>query len=315
LAVAVHFCGVMIASRFSIPFAITLLAAVSGGCSVKRIAINQFGNALAGGGATFASDDDAEFVRDAVPFSLKLMESLLAESPKHRGLLLATASGFTQYAYAYLQEDADELEDTDPDRSKELRTRARRMYFRARDYGIRGLETRYPEFGRQLKANPQAAVGVTKKADAALLYWTAAAWGAAISNSKEYPAIIADQPIVEALIDRVTQLDESFGDGSVHTFLIAYEGSRPGGTGNPEVRAREHFARAVQLSKGMEAGPLVSLAENVSVGRQDRKEFTALLNQALAIDPDARPEVRLENLVMQRRARWLLERTNKLFLD
>jgi predicted anti-sigma-YlaC factor YlaD len=62
------------------------------------------------------------------------------------------------------------------------------------------------------------------------------------------------------------------------------------------------------------AGPLVSLAEAVSVQNQDAAEFRALLDRALAIDPEARPEWRLVNLVMQRRARWLLSRTDDLFL-
>jgi predicted anti-sigma-YlaC factor YlaD len=39
-----------------------------------------------------------------------------------------------------------------------------------------------------------------------------------------------------------------------------------------------------------------------------------LLKQALAIDPDARPEWRLSNIVMQRRARWLLSREEELFV-
>ena len=65
------------------------LAVVGSGCSVKRMAVNKVGNALAGSGTTFASDDDPELVKAAVPFSLKLMESLLNESPRHEGLLLA----------------------------------------------------------------------------------------------------------------------------------------------------------------------------------------------------------------------------------
>jgi predicted anti-sigma-YlaC factor YlaD len=44
------------------------------------------------------------------------------------------------------------------------------------------------------------------------------------------------------------------------------------------------------------------------------KEFESLLNRALAIDPDANPDTRLLNLVMQRRARWLLSRKAELFL-
>ena len=89
------------------------LGGVGPGCSFRRMAVNKLGDALASGGTTFASDDDPELVKAAVPFSLKLMESLLAESPRHEGLLFATASGFTEYGYAFVQEDADELEATD----------------------------------------------------------------------------------------------------------------------------------------------------------------------------------------------------------
>src|SRR5438445_1748765 len=98
-------------SRWTVALLVLLLAAP--GCSIKRLAVNKLGDALASGGATFASDDDPELVRAAVPFSLKLMESLLAESPKHRGLLFAASSGFTQYAFAFAQQDADEMEEND----------------------------------------------------------------------------------------------------------------------------------------------------------------------------------------------------------
>src|ERR1017187_5639529 len=41
---------------------------LSTGCSVKRVAINKLGNALASGGSTFTSDDDPELVEAAIPF-------------------------------------------------------------------------------------------------------------------------------------------------------------------------------------------------------------------------------------------------------
>ena len=50
----------------------------------------------------------------ALPFSLKLIESALAENPKHEGLLLAATHGFAQYAYAFVQMDADEIERYQP---------------------------------------------------------------------------------------------------------------------------------------------------------------------------------------------------------
>jgi hypothetical protein len=101
-------------------------------CSVKRYAINKLGDALAGAGSTFASDDDPELIRAAVPFSLKLIESLLAETFRHQGLLLAAAQGFTEYAFAFVQEDADEAEDTDRVKATAMRARAAKLYLRAR---------------------------------------------------------------------------------------------------------------------------------------------------------------------------------------
>jgi predicted anti-sigma-YlaC factor YlaD len=290
------------------------LAVIGSGCSIKRMAVNKVGAALAGSGTTFASDDDPELVKAAVPFSLELMEGLLNQSPRHEELLLATASGFTEYAYAFVQQDADELEDKDLAAAEEMRGRARRLYLRARNYGLRGLEVRHKGFEKALRADPKQAVRVAKLKDVPLLYWTAVSWAGAISLSKDNPDLIAEMPVVEAMMDRALALDEAFDDGAIHSFLITYEMSRPGGTGDPAARSRQHFDRALALSKGMQAGPTVSFAEAVCVQKQDLEQFETLLHRALAINPDAKPEWRLVNLVMQRRAKWLLSRTDQLFL-
>jgi hypothetical protein len=52
----------------------------------------------------------------------------------------------------------------------------------------------------------------------------------------------------------------------------------------------------------------------VCVEKQDAKQFEELLSRALAINPDEQPATRLVNLIMQRRAKWLLSRKNDLFL-
>ena len=292
-----------------------LLLALTAGCSIKKMAINKLGDALSGSGTAFASDDDPELVKAAVPFSLKLIESLLAESPRHKGLLLAACSGFTQYAFAFVNQEADEMEDTDLAASDVLRARSKRLYLRARDYGLRNLEVKHPDFARLLRSDPKAGVKAAGMSDVPSLYWTAAAWGAAISISKDDPALVSDQLIVEALIDRALELDEDFDRGAIHGFLISYEMARQGVAGDPAARARQHFERAMELSNGTLASPLLSLAESVALQNQNREEFTSLLNRALAVDADAVPESRLQNLVVQRRARWLLSRIDELFLD
>ena len=290
-------------------------AVLSGGCAtLKRTAVNKLGDALAGGGTVFASDDDPELIRAAAPFSLKIMESLLAETPQHRGLLLAAASGFTQYGYAFVQQDADELEATDIAAASTARDRGRRLFLRARDYGLRGLAVAQPDFATALRADPRAAVRACRVTDVPLLYWTAASWAAAIAIKKDRPDLIAELPQMEALLDRALALDEAFDRGAIHSLLISYEMARAGAPGDPAARAMHHFERALALGGGHAASPFVALAEAACVQKQDRTRFESLLRQALAIDADAQPASRLVNLIMQRRARGLLARIDDLFL-
>jgi len=294
--------------------AIPLALATTGCTTLKHQAVNTLGDALAGGGTAYASDDDPELIRAAAPFSLKLMESLLAETPQHRGLLLAATSGFTQYGYAFVQQDADEREGTDVAAASILRDRARRLYLRARDYGLRGLAVTHANFAAALRTDPRAAVRTCTVADVPLLYWTAASWAAAISIKKDRADLIAELPQAEALLDRALALDETFDHGAIHSLLITYEMARTGASGDPAVRSRSHFDRAVALGGGHEASPFIAFAEAVCVQQQDRTQFETLLRQALAIDADARPASRLVNLLMQRRARWLLAHIDDLFL-
>lgn len=299
----------------ALPILLLLAATMGGGCAlVRRAALDEAADAFAGSGAAFASDDDPELVKAAVPFSLKLIESLLAESPEHPGLLTAAARSFTQYAYGFVQQEADELESKDLAASEALKGRARRLSLRARTYGLRGLDVAHPGFSAALRADPKAAVRAAATEDVPLLYWTAAAWGAAIALSKDNPEIVAQLPAMEALIDRALELDERFNRGAIHGFLITYEMSRQGKGGDPAARSRAHFDRALALSEGGDAGPFLALAEAVCIQQQNVKEFESLLGRALAIDPDAHPETRLQTLILQRRARWLLSRKTELFL-
>lgn len=301
------------------PPAFVLMAAVvlltSAGCSIRKLAVTKLGDALAEAGTSYSSDDDPELIRDAMPFTLKLIESILEQNPHHKGLLAAAAGGFTQYAWAFVQQEADEVEDTDLARARGLRVRARNLYLRGHRYGVRGLEEAHEGFGGMLGSDAKAAALMTTADDLPLLYWTAASLLASISLSKDDPDRIAELPVVDALLARALALDPDYSQGALHELMISYEAGRSDAMGGSAGRARGHFERAMQLSGGHRASPLVSLAEMVSVRDQNRPEFQQLLNQALAVDPDARPEWRLENLLVQRRARWLLSRTDALFAE
>ena len=293
-----------------------VLLVLATGCSVKRLAVNQVGNALASGGTTFTSDDDPDLVAAAIPFGLKLYESLLAESPKHAGLLLAAAQGFTEYSYAFVDSRIDEAKAESLDRADALRDRARRLYLRANRYGMRGLDARHAGFAAALDNDADTALRRITKRDVPLLYWTAASRGLAISLSKNSPEMIAELPLVEMMVQRVAQLDEGFDEGAVPEFLITFEAARTGVTAEEQQKLmRQHFDRAIELSKGKRAGTYVSFAENACLPAQNAAEFKSMLEKALAVDPDADPDSRLATLVAQRRARWLLNHIDELFLE
>jgi len=120
-------------------------------------------------------------------------------------------------------------------------------------------------------------------------------------------------PRFEALADRVVELDEAFDEGVIHQFLIAYEMSRLNPKPDRFAIAKAHFDRNMALAQDHQAGPLVIYAENVLVAQKDRAGFEDMLRRALRVDVNKWPEHRQLNLVMQRRARWLLTRTDKLF--
>ncbi len=283
-----------------------------GGCSIKKMAIKTVADSMAESSANYTSDEDPDLIREALPFGLKTLEGLAETLPTHRPLLRSLASGFTSYAVGFLVPEIRPLEEVDLERSRALRLRSRLMLLRARDYALRSLEVEYPGFRQALCADAKAAVERVKLADLPDLYWAAAAWGSAVSQGKDQMDLVAEVPIVEALIRRAMALDETWEQGSLHEFLIVFE-SRGEASGGSYARARQHVERAMALSKGRKVGPLVALAENVSVYTGNRKEFDELLAKALEFDINSAPEFRLINILGQRRARQLQAMADQLF--
>jgi predicted anti-sigma-YlaC factor YlaD len=291
------------------------LALSLAGCSIKRIAINSLGNVMAAGStSTFARDDDPELVRDAVPFALKTIESLIEQSPRHQGLLTTATSGFTQYGFAFIQQEADFIEAQDLDRATRMRTRAKKLYLRAVDYGLRGLEVDIPGFRDRLVTEPDAVLAKATRKHVPLLYWTAAAWASALAVDVNDAELSIRQTGMEKMMRRALALDETWQQGSLHDFFIAWEAAHAS-AGGSMAKAREHFAKATQLSGGARVAPYVALAESVAISENNKKEFAALLNQALAIDINKAPDQKLANVISQRRARWLLDRIDDLFVN
>jgi hypothetical protein len=295
--------------------AVCVLVMAPGCAAVERMATRAVADSLAESSAVYAADGDVELVGQAIPFGLKLIEGLLEEVPDHRGLLLAAASGFTQYAYAYVALPADEIEPDSPVAARDMRRRAHRLYLRGRDYALRALELDAPGFRERLAREPEAALAALRANQVDALYWATVAWAAAIASDKQNMDLVADLSLIEPMMRRCLALDETYQDGAAHEFMIAFEGGRRAAQGGSVEHARAHYARAVALTGGRKLSVIVSLAEHVAVRLNDRREFESLLHQALAFDVDTAPAQRLANLIAQRRAAFLLSQVDNLFLE
>ncbi len=291
-----------------------LLALTTCGC-VKSIAIGAIGDALAQGGGTYAQDDDPELVRDASAFGLKFVESLLDAEPEHRGLLLSAARSYTQYGYAFLQAEADYIEEDSFKAAQHLRTRAKRFYVRARRYGLRGLEVEHEDFLRRLRDDQEALLEDLEEEDVALLYWTGVSWAAAVALDKDDTELAADLDLVEVMMTRARDLQPDFAYGAFHDFFLVWDAGRPAAAGGSVERATKHMEASLAASDGDRVAPLVSYAELVCVKQRDPKRFDELLNKARTHDVDKAPRHRLANLIAQRRAEWLLAQRDDLFLE
>jgi len=263
----------------------------------------------------YASDDDPELIGAALPFGLKTYEVLLAGQPRHRALLLATASAFVGYAHAFVLLPAERLVTTDYRRARQLRRRAARLFRRGRDYAVTGLELDHPGWGGRLRTDPATALAELGPEAAPLLYWTGAGWGGAIAAEPGAPSGLAELPVVEAIMRRVLALDEGYGHGAAHEFFISYEGGRSALMGGSVERAMHHFQRAVELAHGQRAAPYLAVATTVAVQRQDEALFLEMLHTILAMDVDQAPAWRLENRIAQEQAAWLMDHRQDLFAN
>ena len=297
---------------------IAVLAFTLTGCSIEQFAVRKVADFLSAGtgdSTVYTGEEDPELLSEALPFALKLYESLLESDPENEQLLLATGQAFLLYSNVSVQLRADLLGDEDFEEKLILLERAKKLYLRARNYLFRALEIRHPDFRDYHTADQwEPVLDEMKTDDAPYLYWAALAWLAAYSVDTFDFELMVTLPRMAAILNRVLVLDEAHDEGGLHEVLISYYGSLPAEMGGSEEKARYHFERAVALSGGFKTGPYLALATGVSIGNQNYPEFKELLDTVLNLDVELEPKYRLLNIVGQRKAAWMLEHAEDFFL-
>ena len=286
--------------------------------SINKMAIKAVSDALTGTGSTdvFSADPDPELVGDALPFAIKLYETLLSQNPDHQGLLLTTGSLFIMYANAFVQGPAEMLDSIEYYEERIAAfDRAKNLYLRGHDFLYTALDKKYPGFSAATVEGGtlDTYLKKCKKDDVPLLYWSVAGGISAYSIDVFDFDLSVKIPEWDAMMARAYELDPGFDNGAIDEFYILYYPALPESLGGDKAKAEIHFEQALEKSKGLSAGPYVSYAKAVCVPAQDYEAFKENLEKALAIDPDEDTSNRLVNILSQRKARYMLDNAYEYF--
>ncbi len=276
------------------------LLALAGCISSERI-IDRKAPALFRDVALSANrQSDIKLVEQGTPAYLLLIDGILQNSKKNRDLFLAAAQAYAGYASLLGDEEQD---------------RAAYADGKAKTYALQALQLTPPfqdVLGQPLEVF-QERLKQTGKDQVPVLFWVGNIWATWIATSAEGPEGMADLPWVEALMERVLQLDPGFYYGGPHLFAAILLAARPEPFGGSLQKAAEHFRKAQEYGRGKFLMTDVYFAEYYARKTLDRELFISTLKKVLDTPASIEPDLTLSNTLAQRKARKLLAQADEFF--
>jgi len=245
--------------------------------------------------------NDPETVRQGAPAYLLMVDALIAGNPNSEELLIAGAQLYSSYTSGFV---------TDHER-------AERLAERGRAYGWRALCESDPKtcntWRLPFEEFQRAIDGVGAKHVPAL-FAAGASWATWVQVNRDDWVAVADKARVEAIMLRVTELDERYRDGSAFTYLGVLNTIIPAALGGRPEQGRRDFERAIELSEGKDLMNKVLLAKEYARMVFDRELHDRLLEEVVEADPNS-PGLVLLNTIAQEQARLLLSESEAYFAE
>lgn len=276
--------------------ALPLLLALTGCASVMTSATGQLASDLS---TAILDQNDPETVEAGAPAYLLLIDGLIRDNPKSESLLLSGSRLYAAYAGVFVKDGA----------------RAQRLTAKARDYAERAIclhKAKLCGLGTLTFDDYRTAIAGPEKDDVPTLYALAAAWAGWIQARNQDWNAIADIPRVRMAMERVVALDETYDHGSAHLYLGVIATLAPPALGGQPEEGRQHFERAIAISRGKDLVFKVEYARRYARLVFDRALYDRLLNEVLQAPAEA-PGLTLSNTLAQRDARELLKDADKYF--
>jgi hypothetical protein len=262
-------------------------------------------------------ESDLILAEPSLATMVTLLEGLLENDPANPTLLLQATQGFASYTYAFVEAQIEAARGRDPQQEVLHTQRARRLYGRGLEYGLRRLSQYEPAWRQATSLALDSLTPLLNQLDAAAvpaLFWTTFCWGGLLNFERSTLEAVAVLPRLQALLTRLLELDDSYFYGAPHLLQAVQYASRSVMLGGNPRQALEHFARARDISQGrLLLVPLLE-AQYYTVQIQDRARFIQLLQQILDAPETLFPEQAFLNAVAKQRAALLLRRVDELFV-
>jgi hypothetical protein len=270
-------------------------------CSIQRLTLHATRPLIQNSLDALFEESDLVLAKTAIEADLKLLDGFIKTDPTNPQFLFFAVQGYTSYALGF-------VEDENPER-------ARRLYLRGRDYGLRLLTQK--KFWQSAHRGPlepfQHALTHFKKEDVPALFWTANAWGSWINLSLTNPDALADLPKVQAIMERVLELEPAYFFGGAHLFLGTIYIVRPPILGGDPEKSSYHFNATLKYSSGKFLLPYVYYARYFAVQTLNEALFDSLCQQVSATSIDILPEQRLPNAIAKEKMEKLRQKKADLF--
>ncbi|MFL2547460.1 MAG: TRAP transporter TatT component family protein [Candidatus Rariloculaceae bacterium] len=271
---------------------LALLAAVSllgtGGCVVSAVG----GFAADTLSAAILNQDDPAIVNAGLPAYLLIIDGLVIERPDNAELLAAGAQLFALYGSRFANDEAH---------GAILTAKSRR-------YGERALCLDYPPSCNWSGLEYDLFIAELEQIDderVEFLYAYSVSWLSHLDATSSDWSAVGELPWVQAAMERVHELDETYDNGGVHVYLGILYAMRPPALGGELEIAKAHFERAIELSNGTDLSAKVEYARRYGRMMFEQELHDRLLTEVLEAPAEA-PGRTLFNVLAKRDAEELL---------
>lgn len=309
--------------RLAYVLAAAVAVAVLGGCDLGKITVNTTSKVLIRAQPSLQQEADYELARQAIPGALKTVEGFWIVDPENERLIKILTEGYCQYGTAFVEDDWEAAKfKKDLEAIEYHNNRSTKIFTRCLNYALKTLGKRWQ---KEIFEGPEVVAKLLKdtgKGKRFPMLMAGMALGSIINHNLTRIEMIAYLPTVEAILNRVVEIDTKHGLpkarqhaalpyialGMIHT-------ARGKAMGGDPDKGKAMFEMALKVTDNKFLLARTLLGYRVGLANNDRKFFHEQLKMVLETAPSVWPEQRLANEVAHRKARRYLSHEKDLFLE